>query len=55
MNDFNYLLALSLFVAYALVDGLYAYYTLAIEEERSKPSYFGLTDALPQEMKRIFP
>ena len=30
MHDFNPFLALGVFVAYVLVDGLYAYYTLAV-------------------------
>lgn len=30
VEDCNYLLAVGVFVAYVLVDGLYAYYTLAV-------------------------
>ena len=30
MNEFNPMLALGVFVAYILVDGLYAYYTIAV-------------------------
>lgn len=30
MDEFNYLLAAGVFFAYVLVDGLYAYYTLAV-------------------------
>ncbi len=30
MGDFNPLIALGVFAAYVLVDGLYAYYTLAV-------------------------
>jgi hypothetical protein len=30
MHEFNYFLAMCVFAAYVLVDGLYAYYTLAV-------------------------
>lgn len=30
MNDFSILLAVGVFAAYILVDGLYAYYTIAV-------------------------
>ena len=30
MHEFNYLIAIGVFVAYALVDGLFAYYTIAV-------------------------
>lgn len=30
MDDFSYLLGVGVFVAYVLVDGLYAYYTITV-------------------------
>ena len=34
MNDFNFLVAVGVFTAYILVDGMYAYYTLAVVDKR---------------------
>ena len=47
MHEFNYLLALGVFVAYVFVDGLYAYYTLAVvKKKRSDCSYNRSSHAL---------
>lgn len=35
MLDFNWLIALGLFVGYLLVDGMYAYYTLAVVKRKA--------------------
>ena len=34
MNDFNFLIAVGIFISYVLVDGMYAYYTLAVVDKR---------------------
>ncbi|TAK89192.1 hypothetical protein EPO04_03795 [Patescibacteria group bacterium] len=35
MSDFNWLIAAGLLVGYAVVDGLYAYYTLAVVKRQA--------------------